>query len=40
MVIRKSKKNDKNIINELFLSCYGYNWNFISPLTDLEASGL
>lgn len=36
MIIRKSKKNDKNIINELFMTCYGYDWNFISPLTDLE----
>lgn len=36
MFIRKSKAFDKLIVNELFLACYGYGWDFILPLTDLE----
>lgn len=34
--IRKSKQSDKGAISELFLLCYGYDWEFMSPLTYLD----
>lgn len=35
-MIRKSRESDRDIVSNLFLLCYGYSWDFISPLTDLE----
>lgn len=34
--IRKSTEQDKEAINNLFMTCYGYDWNLISPLTNLD----
>lgn len=36
MLIRKSKESDKEIIEELFSACYGYSWDSMSPVTDLD----